>query len=154
MSDTLNDRAFERPLEVVIDKTHVEEHKERNENEWMEVRLQGKLPERRSNHCAFVVHNGNQEYLYVHGGRDLKEGAHSSMWRVCISGILNLRQDPYHPVEWECVNTHGAGLGRISHHTASVRNSNEVVFYGGLKGEESNKLICLFNCSTNTWNEV
>lgn len=28
---------------------------------WIEVRLQGKLPERRSNHCAFIMSVRNDE---------------------------------------------------------------------------------------------
>ena len=27
------------------------------ENEWAELRLSGKLPERRSNHCSFIVND-------------------------------------------------------------------------------------------------
>ena len=53
--------------------------------------------------------------------------------------------------EWELVQTTGRGPGRISHHTSSVRPSKEVVFYGGLKGEDSNAEIFLFNPNTNSW---
>lgn len=76
--------------------------------------------------------------LYVHGGRDLKEGSHSSMWRVSLTGIRELNTDPFYPVEWELVTTHGQGLGKISHHTASVHGPREVIFYGGLFGEDNN----------------
>jgi len=47
---------------------------------WSEIRLSGKLPERRSNHCSFIVN----DYLYIHGGRDIKEGPMSNMWRLSI----------------------------------------------------------------------
>jgi len=91
--------------------------------------------------------------LYVHGGRDLKEGSIASMWRLNLTGIHALLDDDNsgQPVEWELVNTSGRGPGRISHHTVSVRPSKEVVFYGGLKGEESNSEIFLFNPNTNSW---
>ena len=56
--------------------------------------------------------------------------------------------------KWELVKTTGRGPGRISHHTASVRPSKEIVFYGGLRGEESNSEIFLFNPSTNNWLNV
>jgi len=104
----------------------------------MEVRVQGKLPERRSNHSAFVACVGDQEYLYVHGGRDIKVGSLESMWRVSITGIRELITDSYYPVGWESVSTEGRGLGKISHHTASVQSATEVLFYGGLLGEDSN----------------
>jgi hypothetical protein len=31
------------------------------QDEWFEIRVQGKLPERRSNHCAFVWVNAGNE---------------------------------------------------------------------------------------------
>lgn len=55
----------------------------------MEIRLQGKLPERRSNHAAFI-YEGRGKYLYVHGGRDLKEGALDSLWRLDLEGVFEL----------------------------------------------------------------
>jgi hypothetical protein len=57
-------------------------------------------------------------------------------------------------IEWELVQTSGRGPGRISHHTVSVRPTKEVVMYGGLKGEDSNSEIFLFNPNTNTWTTV
>jgi len=57
-------------------------------DDWLELRLQGKLPERRSNHCSFIVKGEEEaEWLYIHGGRDLKEGALDSMWRVNLTAI-------------------------------------------------------------------
>jgi len=46
---------------------------------------------------------------------------------------------------WDLVETMGRGPGRISHHTATVRQNKEVYFYGGLKNEDSNSEIFLFN---------
>ena len=91
--------------------------------------------------------------LYVHGGRDLKEGSISTMWRLNLSGIHQILEDDMSGEvgEWELVQTQGRGPSRISHHTASVRPSKEIVFYGGLKGEESNNEIFLFNPNTNSW---
>lgn len=91
--------------------------------------------------------------LYVHGGRDLKEGSIATMWRLNLTGIHSLLDDDGsgQPVEWEMVQTNGRGPGRISHHTVSVRPSKEVIFYGGLKGEDSNSEIFLFNPNTCSW---
>lgn len=125
-----------------------------NEQNWIEVRLQGKLPERRSNHTAFILKQKDNEYMYIHGGRDLKEGSISTMWRVSLTGIRTLFQDNYHNVEWECVNTTGRGPGKISHHTVSILSQKEVLFYGGLKGEDNNADIFLFNAMTNAWSTV
>ena len=83
--------------------------------------------------------------MYIHGGRDLKEGSIDSMWRVSLTGIHALKQDPFYPVEWECVSTHGKGPGKISHHTCYVMTPKEVLFYGGLKGDDSNSEIFIYN---------
>ena len=92
----------------------------------------------------------------MHGGRDLKEGSIATMWRLNLTGIHAMAEDDGSgsAIEWELVQTSGRGPGRISHHTVSVRPTKEVVFYGGLKGEDSNSEIFLFNPNTNTWTNV
>jgi hypothetical protein len=45
--------------------------------------------------------------LYVHGGRELEEGPMSNMWRLSISGIHNLMEDPEYGVQWEPVTFKG-----------------------------------------------
>lgn len=130
------------------------EEMKRDEGGWVELRLQGKLPERRSNHCSFIAKgNSTEEVLYIHGGRDLKEGAIETMWCVNLTKVHLLQDDPYYPVEWEMVCPNGRGPGKISHHTASVQ-SDEVVFYGGLKGEDSCADIFLFDVPTCTWSTL
>jgi len=76
MEETMNDREEKKDY-----------GEEAGGDDWIELRLQGKLPERRSNHCSFVVTIGNEEYLYIHGGRDLKEGALDSMWRLNLTAV-------------------------------------------------------------------
>lgn len=63
----------------------LEESKDDLEECWYEIRVQGKLPERRSNHCGFIWANQGTEYMYIHGGRDLKEGTVATMWRVNLT---------------------------------------------------------------------
>jgi len=130
-------------VEDVNDREEKKDYGEEGEgDDWLELRLQGKLPERRSNHCSFICCINDQEWLYIHGGRDLKEGAISTMWRVNLTQLNVLKEDPYHPCAWEEVkmNEMKDGPGKISHHTASV-NGDTVYFYGGLKGEDSVKDI-------------
>ena len=94
--------------------------------------------------------------LYVHGGRDLKEGSIASMWRLNLTSIHQIMEDDVQDQmsEWELVQTTGRGPGKISHHTVSVRPTKEVIFYGGLRGEDSNDEIFLFNPNTNAWSLV
>lgn len=40
---------------------------------------------------------------YVHGGRDLKEGAMDSMWRLNLDDLNNLATDPTYPASWELI---------------------------------------------------
>lgn len=149
MDQTINDRAQNLGA--------YEERKggDGGEEDWIEIRLAGKLPERRSNHAAFIMSQKDQEYLYIHGGRDLKEGSIDTMWRVSLTGIHALQQDPFYPVEWECVTTTGRSPGKISHHTCSMMKGNkEVIFYGGLKGDDSNAEIFIYNALGSSWTTV
>lgn len=103
LDGTMNDR--------VGNDLHVNTREERKSTEivdpdnWIEVRLLGKLPERRSNHCAFILTLRNDEYLYVHGGRDLKEGSIASMWRLNLSRIHQTMEEENNEInfEWEQV---------------------------------------------------
>ena len=99
------------------------------------------------NYSASLKANGSLVFfvcsLYIHGGRDLKEGPISSMWRVNLSCVHQLAQDPFTNVEWEQVETSGKGPGCISHHKAFPMKK-EILFYGGLKGEDSNPEIFIF----------
>lgn len=92
--------------------------------------------------------------LYIHGGRDLKEGSIATMWRVNINGMKALFRDPFYPVEWEPIALQGRNPGKISHHKAFVISQQNVLVYGGLKGEDSNPDIFLYNAIANTWSNV
>ena len=76
------------------------------------------------------------------------------MWKVNLSKIQQLKQDPYEQVCWEQVETQGKGPGKISHHTAFVMGTKEVLFYGGMKGEDSNAEIFIFNATTASWQTI
>jgi len=77
--------------------------------------------------------------MYIHGGRDLKEGPIASLWRVNLSAIHRMKSNPTSPVSWELISSSGRDIGRISHHTCALVSAKEVVFFGGLKGEDSSK---------------
>lgn len=81
----------------------------------------------------------------------MKEGSIATMWRVNLSGVKELFRDANFPVEWEPITTTGRNPGKISHHKAFVMNEQSVLIYGGLKGEDSNPDIFLFNTVNNSW---
>jgi len=39
--------------------------------------------------------------LYIHGGRDIKEGPMGNMWRLNVGGVAELMSDPEYGVGWE-----------------------------------------------------
>lgn len=57
-------------------------------------------------------------------------------------------------MEWECVTTSGKSPGKISHHTCFAINDKEVIFYGGLKGDDSNADIFMYNALGSSWTTI
>lgn len=92
--------------------------------------------------------------MYIHGGRDLKEGAISSMWRVNLTAVQQLHQGDNKQVGWDCVATTGKDIGKISHHTCCMVSAKEVVFFGGLKGDSSSNSVFLLNLVGNIWSSI
>lgn len=92
--------------------------------------------------------------MYIHGGRDLKEGPIASLWRVNLSAIQRMKSNPTSPVSWELISSSGRDIGKISHHTCALVSAKEVVFFGGLKGEDSSKSAFILNLLNNSWSNV
>lgn len=92
--------------------------------------------------------------MYIHGGRDLKEGAISTIWRVNLTAIRELQQNQTRQVGWEQITTTGKDIGMISHHTCAMVSAKEILFFGGLKGENSSQAVFLLNLASNVWSSV
>lgn len=92
--------------------------------------------------------------MYIHGGRDLKEGAMCSLWRVNLTKVHMMDEDPYLTVEWEPVKTSGQDIGKISHHSAIVVGPMKVLFYGGLIGEDSNNKVYILDLNKHVWSVI
>jgi hypothetical protein len=52
---------------------------------WNELKVSGKLPERRSYHTCCT----NEWFIYVFGGQDLKEGSLNTVWKLDVKAILD-----------------------------------------------------------------
>jgi len=76
--------------------------------------------------------------MYIHGGRDIKEGPMSNMWRLNISKVSELIDDPDYEVSWEPVNCKGHLPGNISFHKAEVFGSNVLIFGGIIENDNAN----------------
>lgn len=107
------------------------------------------MPERRSNHCSFIVN----DYLYIHGGRDIKEGPMSNMWKLNLNGLEELAHDSTYNVAWELVKEVGAGPGRVSHHS-TVSFGNNVLFFGGMTGFAGVEDVYQFDCNKERWSKL
>jgi hypothetical protein len=118
----------------------------------MEIRVSGKLPERRSNHATFVEHRRN-DYLYIHGGRDLKEGALDNLWRIDLQALQSLKDGAENDMAWEQVKTKGDGPGAISHHTCAVVGDSMILIGGQVSDEDNGKAFAL-NLDKMHWSEV
>jgi hypothetical protein len=59
--EPMNDSTNQRGAGLGIRVEERKHNEYQDQGEWMEVRVQGKLPERRSNHSSFVATVGNQE---------------------------------------------------------------------------------------------
>jgi len=97
-----------------------------DEKNWYELRLSGKVPERRGYHSTFV--NGNKVYIY--GGHDIREGTLDNLWMLDLDHMNDLElqpEDQERTFKWTLVETTFAkGVpkqGLISHHTSIVHNN-------------------------------
>ena len=92
--------------------------------------------------------------MYIHGGRDLKEGSISTMWRVNLTALQQLHQGMQKSFNWEEVQTTGKDLGKISHHSCAMVSAKEIAFFGGLNALGSNNDVCLLNLVNNTYSAL
>lgn len=115
---------------------------------WFEVRLEGKVPERRGYHSTFVY--GSKMYIY--GGHDIREGSMDNLWMIDLEDFNDLDMQPEDQeriLEWHLVQTTAASKGNkrpgaISHHT-SVVYGERMYMFGGSKasGIENNEFWAL-----------
>lgn len=52
---------------------------------WFEVKMTGKLPERRSYQISEIY----KDCLYIFGGQDLKEGSYNTLWKLPLQHIMD-----------------------------------------------------------------
>jgi hypothetical protein len=65
----------------------IEKGLDRDDDEnWVQLRLEGRQPERRAYHTSFAHENT----LYIFGGHDIREGQMNTMWSLDLSAVGNL----------------------------------------------------------------
>ena len=93
------------------DRSPFEGEEEAYDLNWYELRPGGIWPERRAYHSSFVFEN----FLYIFGGNDIREGKMNTLWRISFKLIGDLRplkgfgtEDTGYPdFMWEKVETKG-----------------------------------------------
>jgi tRNA wybutosine-synthesizing protein 3 len=91
--------------------------------------------------------------LYIHGGRDLKEGPISSLWRLNLTVCRTMGEDT-DSVMWECISTTGKGPGSISHHSSYMVDDSNVIIYGGVSCDENANVVFKLNLDRNIWTRI
>jgi N-acetylneuraminic acid mutarotase len=91
--------------------------------------------------------------MYIHGGRDIKEGPMSSMWRLSLENLKKMKANAEHPVSWEVVSQKGACPGKLSHHTAAVFG-NSVVVFGGMQDYDNSTEAFEFDALRHSWQKL
>ena len=90
------------------------------------------------------------DYLYIHGGRDLKEGPMGNMWRLSISGVQELNDDPDYGVAWELISCKGHLPGNIAYHKPVVFG-HKVLIFGGTIDDNSTTEAYEFDSNKFIW---
>ena len=98
---------------------------------WNELKVSGKLPERRSYHQGCIYN----DYIYIFGGQDLKEGSINTVWRINIRQIVSgIENDKINiETQWDYLKCKGTIPQPMSHHNSFIFN-NKMYCYGGLSG--------------------
>ena len=116
---------------------------EETNSNWYEYRVVGKAPRRRGYHSSFVYEN----YLYIHGGHDIREGTLEKMYRINLEPKSNDN-------EWEIIQQRGVEQpGKVGYHTLT-RYGNKVYLIGGSDLGKDNTKMYEFNIDTNEWKVV
>ena len=101
-----------------------------NENNWSEIRVNSKLPERRS-YSAITVHN---DKLYVYGGIDLNESSYGNIISISLT-----HSNP----SWEHKIIKGALPPNICRHASVQSNGLWYISGGEVNFEATNNIFCI-----------
>ena len=114
---------------------------------WNELKLSGKLPERRS-YATGCIH---ADCMYVFGGSDINDGANCTIWKINIDELIQsgFTGSGKCSVEWELIETKGEKLSSVSHHCSFVRDKKFYV-WGGICYDPSSDFK-VFDFATREW---
>lgn len=76
-----------------------------------------------------------------------------NMWRLSVTGIQGLIEDPQFGVSWEPVHCKGTQPGKLSHHKSALFN-HSIIFFGGISDYDNTQDAYNFDSLTHTWGKV
>ena len=110
---------------------------------WSEYRISGKAPTRRGYHASFVHDN----YLYIHGGHDIREGTLEDMHKINLDPKGNDNQ-------WEQINQRGVMQpGCIGYHSLTCHGDKAYLFGGSNLGKDNEKMF-EFDINSHEWKVI
>eukprot|EP00347_Sterkiella_histriomuscorum_P011091 403373787 len=133
------------------------EYNPENQN-WYELRILGKYPERRAYHTSFQV----GKKMYIYGGHDIKEGSLGSLWMLDI-GKLSEQSNSEFPEQsdkrasWTKVEFHGKeSPGLIAHHTSVVFGEKMYTFGGSSTSNMKDQSHSFYSLDLKTykWDQI
>ena len=107
---------------------------------WIELRLLGQQPDRRSYHSSFIF----DKKLFVFGGLDIREGSLNSLYELNLQCLSEIDPDELGSpagqsissnYRWRPVQTAGNAMnvpGRIAYHSSCVYKDNMYLFGGNI----------------------
>jgi hypothetical protein len=110
---------------------------------WNEYRVTGNAPPRRGYGSSFIHDN----YIYVHGGHDIREGTIGAMYKVNLDPKGNDN-------EWEEIVQRGAVKpGHIAYHTL-IGYENKAILFGGSNLGKDNEKLFEFDVGSSEWKVI
>ena len=87
------------------------------------------------------------DYLYIFGGQDLKEGAFNTLWRLDLKKTLINSSG-----KWEQINCRNTPKP-ISHHNGFI-HEDKLYIYGGVHGMDSNGSLLQLDLKNWNWTKI
>jgi hypothetical protein len=116
---------------------------EETNQSWSEYRVTGNAPPRRGYGSSFIHDN----YIYVHGGHDIREGTIGAMYKVNLDPKGNEN-------EWELIVQRGVEKpGNIAYHTL-VGHENKAYLFGGSNLGKDNEKLFEFDIGSCEWKVI
>ena len=98
-----NQRQSLEEMKVDQDQLDDRDTSEFDDINWVQLRLEGRQPERRAYHSTFEHNN----VLYIYGGHDIREGQMNSLWSLDMTAVGNLNESVSRGLEWQARKTYG-----------------------------------------------